>query len=472
MRTLPTLFVLSATILLAACGSSGPCDGVAGTCTEIAATATESQISAAFVQAAPNSTIAFPAGTFKFTNSLNLANVAGVTIKGAGIGKTVLDFSTITGSGEGIVATNTNQVLFVDFTARDTRGNGIKVVGADGITWRRVQTIWSNPDSHTHGAYGLYPVQSSNILIEDCEVAGAADAGIYVGQSHHIVVRNNDVHHNVAGIEIENSSYSNVHDNKAHDNVGGILIFNMPDLQVNEGGFHRVYNNKISNNNMVNFALRGSSVARVPGGTGAFILAGHDIEFDHNTFEDNNGAALSVISYPLTGDPRAMDCFGTPSWSPADYCTKMWPSRIYVHDNTFTGNGHSPAVFPPNDCPDPTNPGSATDCPDPVAYLLGQMLLGTTVYVTSSTGSAVVPLVYDGMIDPTAGTSTWGGTAENIHNVCFGPANSNGSAAFVDLQYAASNGSDFSKMTTDMTAFRCTMASQTLADVDVTSKAP
>src|SRR4051812_20834232 len=112
MRQLSFLFVLSASTLLAACGASGPCDGVAGSCKVIAANATESEISAAFVQAAPNSTIAFPAGTFKFTNSLNLANVAGVSIRGAGIGRTVLDFSTVTGSGEGIVATNTNSVLF------------------------------------------------------------------------------------------------------------------------------------------------------------------------------------------------------------------------------------------------------------------------------------------------------------------------------------------------------------------------
>src|SRR5262249_7137930 len=266
----------------------------------------------------------------------NLANVAGVTIRGAGSDisdvtkQTVLDFSTVVGSGEGIVADTTDQILFVDFIARDTKGNGIKVINSNGVTWRNVKTLWSNPDGHTHGAYGLYPVQSHNVLIENCEVAGAADAGVYVGQSDHIVVRNNDVHGNVAGIEIENSSYADVHDNMAHDNVGGILVFNMPDLQVNEGGFHHVWNNTVKSNNAVNFAARGSSVARVPGGTGAFILAGHDIEFDHNTFDSNNGAALSVISYPLTGDQRVAGCDGSALLA-YDYCGKMWPARIFVH---------------------------------------------------------------------------------------------------------------------------------------------
>ncbi len=467
MRKL-SLAVLASSLLAACAGSSGPCDGVTGTCVAIAANATESVISAAFVQATANSTIAFPAATFKFTNSLNLASVKGVTIKGAGIGSTILDFSTVTGSGEGIVASGTDSLLFIDFTARDTKGNGIKVVGSNGVTWRRVQTTWSNPDGHTHGAYGLYPVQSHNILIENCEVAGAADAGIYVGQSDHIVVRNNNVHDSVAGIEIENSSYSNVHDNNSHGNVGGILVFNMPDLQINDGDFHHVYNNTIQANNTVNFAARGSSVARVPGGTGAFVLGGHDIEVDHNTFTNNNAAAFSVISYPLTGDPRVNDCFGTPSWSPVNYCTKMWPAKIYVHDNTFTGNGSHAGISTPADCPDPTNPGNATDCPDPVAYQLSEMLLLTS----ASTGGSVNPLVYDGMIDPTATTTTYGGTSADLQEICYGPSGSNGTAAFLDLQFASSGGTDFSKMTTDMTPFRCTLPSQTLLDTDVTTKAP
>ena len=41
--------------------------------------------------------------------------------------------------------------------------------------------------------------------IEHCIAIGASDAGIYVGQSNNIIVRNCEVFQNVAGIEIENS---------------------------------------------------------------------------------------------------------------------------------------------------------------------------------------------------------------------------------------------------------------------------
>src|SRR5262249_19259708 len=133
MKRIGTLTITASLgLTLAACGGGAKpnaCAGVTGTCVAIEAGATESQISTAIVTAAPHSTIAFAAGTYSFTNSLNLANVAGVTIRGAGTDatdpkkQTVLDFSTVVGSGEGIVADTTDQVLFVDFIARDTKGN-------------------------------------------------------------------------------------------------------------------------------------------------------------------------------------------------------------------------------------------------------------------------------------------------------------------------------------------------------------
>ena len=443
-----------------------PCAGVSGTCVAILPDATESDISSAFVNAKPNSTISFAAGTYKFTNSLNLAHVAGVTIKGASSDYvatdhvTVLDFSTVTGSGEGIVADTTDSLLFVDFIARDTKGNGIKVINSNGVTWRGVRTIWTNIDGHTHGAYGLYPVQSQNVLIENCEVAGAADAGIYVGQSDKIIVRFNDVHDNVAGIEIENSSHADVHDNQSRGNVGGILVFNMPDLAINEGGWNHVYNNTIYLNDRVNFAKRGSSVARVPGGTGAFVLAGHDIEIDHNTFTGNDAAAFSIVSYLITGDPRIAGCAGS---APLDdgYCAKMWPARVYVHDNAFSGNGGNPVTALPADCPDPLASSPAADCPDPVAYQLAQMLQATAQYVTST--ADVAPLVYDGIVAPGVTPATLGGTASDLMNVCY--HGNTGADAFVNLHFdvagpALAEGNSVAglgAMTTDLATYDCTL---------------
>lgn len=74
---------------------------------------------------------------------------------------------------------------------------------------------WTNGPDANNGAYGVYPVSSKNVLIEGVTVRGAADAGIYVGQSEDIVVRNSLAEYNVAGIEIENSFRADVYGNTA-----------------------------------------------------------------------------------------------------------------------------------------------------------------------------------------------------------------------------------------------------------------
>src|SRR6185369_12957100 len=88
---------------------------------------------------------------------------------------------------------------------------------------------------------------------------GASDAGIYVGQSTQIVLRDNRAEMNVAGIEIENSTYADVYNNTATNNTGGILVFNLPGLPVKDGRKTRVYSNHIHDNNTDNFAPRATS---------------------------------------------------------------------------------------------------------------------------------------------------------------------------------------------------------------------
>ena len=127
----------------------------------------------------------------------------------------------------------------------------------------------------------------TDVLIEDCKVSGASDAGIYVGQSQNIVVRRNTVEKNVAGIEIENSTRADVYENLATDNSGGILVFTMPDLPTKDGRLCRVYHNKVMANNHDNFAPKGNIVATVPPGTGVMIMANDEVEVFDNTIEKN-----------------------------------------------------------------------------------------------------------------------------------------------------------------------------------------
>ena len=138
------------------------------------------------------------------------------------------------------------------------------------------------------------------MLIEGSVVKGASDAGIYVGQSSNIIVRNNRAEGNVAGIEIENSTGADVYGNTATGNAGGILVFNMPNLPV-PGSKTRVYKNKVVANNHANFGAKGSAVSSVPPGSGVIVNSNDDVEIFDNDITDNQTANVIISSYYSTG---------------------------------------------------------------------------------------------------------------------------------------------------------------------------
>ena len=223
----------------------------------------------ALLKAKPDSTIELPAGKFQLDASLSLT-VNNVKIKGQGMDKTILSFKGQTSGAEGILIT-ADGFTIEDLSIEDTVGDALKVKGGNGLTIRRVRTAWTGGPNEKNGAYGIYPVQCQNILIEDSVAIGASDAGIYVGQSSNIIVRRNRAEYNVAGIEIENSTFADVYENTATNNTGGILVFDLPDLPVQGGKNTRVFKNQIFNNNTENFAPKDNIVGIVPPGTGVRI---------------------------------------------------------------------------------------------------------------------------------------------------------------------------------------------------------
>ena len=257
---------------------------------------------AALINAKPGDVIELGEGRFDFKSTLSL-DVSHVTLRGKGPDKTILSFKDQgagTG-GEGLLVTSKEDVTLADLAIEDARGDGIKANGTKRIVFRNVRTEWTGGPKETNGGYGIYPVLCTDVLIEGCKVAGASDAGIYVGQSTNIIVRRNTVEKNVAGIEIENCTKADVYENVATDNSGGILVFTMPDLPTKDGRVCRVFNNKVVANNHDNFAPKGNIVASVPPGTGVMIMANDEVEVFDNTIEKNQTGGLSIISYLFTG---------------------------------------------------------------------------------------------------------------------------------------------------------------------------
>jgi len=286
---------------------------------------------AALILAKPGSVIELPAGKFHLDRTLSLT-VDHVTVRGKGMDKTVLSFDGQKSGAAGLQVTASDFTI-EDVALEDTAGDALKVTGGTNITVRRVRTEWTRGPKETNGPYGIYPVQCQNVLVEDSVAVGASDAGIYVGQSSHVIVRHNRAENNVAGIEIENSQYADVAENTATGNTGGILVFNLPDLPVQDGKFARVFNNRILSNNTSNFAPKGDIVAKVPTGTGLMIMATNHIEVFKNTIRENHTSNVSIVSYFVTENPIQ------------DKRYDPYTSAVYVHDNDIAGGGTDPAGF-------------------------------------------------------------------------------------------------------------------------------
>ena len=283
----------------------------------------QKKIQTQLIDAADGAVIELKEGRFEFDASLSLDGKRNVTIKGAGMDKTILNFKGQLSGAEGIKITNASNITLDGFTVQDTKGDGVKAQLVEGITFKNVKAEWTNGGQSKNGGYGIYPVQCTNVLIENCAAVGASDAGIYVGQSRQIIVRNSKAYQNVAGIEIENSWYADVYDNEVYKNTGGILVFDLPDLIQKEGGFVRVFKNNIFDNNHLNFAPKGNTVGKVPQGTGVMILATRNVEVFENKIINNISAGTVIASYYITENPIN------------DTSYKPYPSNIFVHDNFY-----------------------------------------------------------------------------------------------------------------------------------------
>lgn len=206
---------------------------------------------------------------------------------------------------------------------RNYQGNGVVVHNAKNVVFRDL--IIDNT-----GLYGVYPVECEGVLVEKCKVSGIRDAGIYVGQSKNIVVRDNEAFRNVAGIEIENSENAIVENNYVHNNTGGILVFLLPFNPSKVANNTVVRNNRIINNNVPNFGDPGAIVSNIPAGAGLIILAADKTEVTGNEITGNDSFGIAVANLNSIFPPNTK------------YDVEPNPDENYIHNNVLKDNGKNP----------------------------------------------------------------------------------------------------------------------------------
>jgi parallel beta-helix repeat protein len=306
-------------------------------CTTVVATSSDDSttLQTALIEVKSGSTICLCPGTFKLSKQLSLT-VPSVTLKGAGmaIEDTVLDFATNLKGGNDTMLVTSDGFTIENLWVKNTPGNGVVVRQADKPTFRKLKVSWDGGPKPSNGAYSIYPAECTNVLVEDCDVEGAADAAIYVGQSTGAVIRRNKAHGSVLGIELENTTNGEAYDNEIWDNTGGLAVFLLGNLDKKTAEKNLLHDNNVHDNNRGNFGDPTTFVHAIPKGTGIIVVGADDTEIRNNIVKNNQSAGVIVVSYQLMSalvpgakvDPKA-----DPD-----------PDRTSIHDNTYDNNGTDP----------------------------------------------------------------------------------------------------------------------------------
>jgi parallel beta-helix repeat protein len=279
-------------------------------------------IQAAVDRARPGDTILVPYGEYHETVVIDSSD-----IRLLGIPNESGEWPLLDGRGEladGIIASGNNFEVGY-FRVVDYNDNGVLVEGVTGVHFHDLYV-------ERTGTYGVYPVQSTNIVIERVEVTGVDDAGIYAGQSENVVVRDSVVYGNVLGIELENTVGGEVYNNHVYDNSVGIFLVLLPNLTSKISAQAQVYDNLVEANNHENFAPEGNIAGVAPPGVGILILSSDENEVYDNVIKDNKSTGVAIFSLVSTGFFEEIDVGPN-------------PENNWLHDNAYTNNGYDPDPF-------------------------------------------------------------------------------------------------------------------------------
>lgn len=202
--------------------------------------------------------------------------------------------------------------------------------GCDGVVLTGVNNfVVSHVTAGNNGDYGLFPIFSSNGAVVNCVTSGSHDTGIYVGQSHDVVLLNNEAFQNVNGLEIENSVNCGAVGNNVHDNTVGILQDMQPDLPIERDTNNYIVGNMAVHNNFVDPSAEGEAAAE-PSGVGIAVVGGNNTVVAGNQVHGNGYFGIAVLTLA--------DVIGPVTYPPG---VDPNPNGTLVIGNTVTGNGHA-----------------------------------------------------------------------------------------------------------------------------------
>lgn len=280
-------------------------------------------IQTAINQAQPGDSIFVPPGIYRENvvvnkNDLSIYGSRGVVLDGEGLtGSTGIRVAPPT------TATRINGFRLSGLTIRNYRQFGVFLIRVDNYAIS--DGVYQN-----NQLYGIYPVRSTNGLVEGNHASGSVDSGIYIGQSDMVIIRNNICFDNTTGIEIENATRIEAKANLVRNNSVGISVFVLPGRSIPKTEDVLVQNNTIINNNRPNTVTNPNEIiSRLPAGSGILIIGADRVEVRNNRVVNNDSTGAAVIRLPA--ELAALD----PRVNP-------FPDNNLITDNTVLQNGKNP----------------------------------------------------------------------------------------------------------------------------------
>lgn len=195
---------------------------------------------------------------------------------------------------------------------------------------------------------GIWPVLSANGLVRRNVSYGSDDSAMWIEASTNVRVFQNELYNSPTGLEVTISTDVEMKKNDIHDNVTGIGLYHpnsagiaLPPSYAG-GGFTKITDNHVYNNNAVNTAPPGSMPASLPSGGGILVLGYDGVEAQKNVIENNNFYGVAMVDYCVAVDGTSFDCtVNPPVWDSApDF-------NIIGKGNTILGNGGLPDLLHP-----------------------------------------------------------------------------------------------------------------------------
>lgn len=278
----------------------------------------------ALLLAEPGAVLDLGAGRYVFSEPL-LLDVGGVTLRGDGAGKTVLDFSGMV-DAEAAVQVLADNLVLAGLSVRDSPGDAVAASGRTELSLIDIAIDWPGARALPSDVDGVAVSRGQRVLMDRVSVAGASATGLAIDQSEQVLLRGVSVRDSSIGVFLQNCSYAELSDSDIVGNGLGVGVVGVPGLEKKVTHDITLSGNRIAANNRVDGAF-GADLSGAPRGTGVLVMAGSAVAISGNEVGDHQTANVLILGY--------VSAFDDPGFNP-------FAKGVGVHSNVFGRSGWQP----------------------------------------------------------------------------------------------------------------------------------